>query len=532
MNFYFYSPVHFEKWDYRNSVTKGIGGSETSHVEMVWRLARRGHKVISYAPIPKDCPREWRGTTWLPLNKADFSQKGVWVIYRSPETLELFKNNKKNKQVWFISQDEWYPTWKKEYAEYVDRFFAFCPAHKDKILKHHKELKGKVFITSNGLKMELLRETEKLNIKRDPNKLIYASSPDRGLMHLLKIFKRAREYNPALTLHVFYGFNNIDKLIKYQTRFSYFKKVKSDIEALMDQPGVVWRGRVSQQQLYKEWFSAGIWCYPTNFTETSCITSMEAQAMGAIPITNPYWALADNVLHGVFVEGDAWGDSLMQARYTAEIVRMSNNPQFQDQLRPQMMTDARLRFNWERFVDQWEALLYGYEGLWISQFNFQLKYATGKILNVGCDIDPAGFGKRGAVNIDIVKVSPILKIKTKADIIADARDLPKSLHGKFDTVILGDILEHMNDEDIVKSLRSAKLCGRKIVITCPDDSRPIRMQHKVSDNEGYIEGISSYHERPISKEHLTSLIDIAGLTISMHQPIDYTHFLGNGFVVV
>ena len=47
MDFYLYSPVAFEKWDWRNSVEKGIGGSETSHVEMAWRLVARGHKVLS-----------------------------------------------------------------------------------------------------------------------------------------------------------------------------------------------------------------------------------------------------------------------------------------------------------------------------------------------------------------------------------------------------------------------------------------------------------------------------------------------------
>src|SRR3990167_1047237 len=51
MDFYFYSPVAFEKWDFRNSIETGIGGSETSHVEMAWRLARRGHKAVTHPPI-------------------------------------------------------------------------------------------------------------------------------------------------------------------------------------------------------------------------------------------------------------------------------------------------------------------------------------------------------------------------------------------------------------------------------------------------------------------------------------------------
>jgi len=537
VNFYLYSPVHFENWDFRNSVEKGIGGSETSHVEMAWRLARRGHQVTSYAPIPADCPREWKGTNWLPLKKASFKENGIWIIYRSPETLDKFPEKHPNQQIWLMMQDESYPTWTKERAKKVDKVLALCPKHLESTKEKFPYLKNKLVLTSNGIKMDLIRDTEKLEIKRNPKKLIYASSPDRGLYNLLKIFRKAREIIPDLQLHVFYGFDNINKLIKFSPQFTYFKKTKKDLEELMKQPGVKWHGRVSQEELYKQWFSTGIWCYPTNFTETSCITCMEAQACGAIPLTNPLWALQDNVMSGSLVNGNA-DDSLNQARYVGEICRLASQEGFQDQIRPEMMNKARFRFNWERWVDQWEAWIYGLDKvkrLWISQFNFQLKYAKGKILNIGCDVDPANFKALKATNLDVVEESPILKVKTKADIIADVRDLPESLTGKFDTVILGDILEHLVDDDIVIAIYNAKQClkpGGQIVITCPDDPRPADAQHKINDNAGYAEGVSSYHERPISKEYLEALINSAGCKVKHYQEIDYTVFKGHGYVVI
>jgi glycosyltransferase involved in cell wall biosynthesis/predicted SAM-dependent methyltransferase len=538
MDFYIYSPVHFEQWDYRTPDKRGIGGSEISHIEMCWRLARRGHRVFSYAPIPKNCPPEWRGVKWFPLEKATFKEPGIWVIYRSPETLEKMEPKKNHQEVWFVSQDEWYPSWKPKYAKKIDRFFALCTAHANNILKHHKELEGKVFLTSNGIKMDLIRDIEASGtFVRNPHKLIYASSPDRGLKYLLSTFKKSREFIPDLELHVFYGFNNIDKLIKKDIRMNSFKKMKDEIIPLLKQPGVIWRGRATQAQLYREWLTAGIWCYQTNFTETSCITSMEAQALGAIPITNPLWALKDNVKHGIFIQGDAYSDPLIQARYAAEIVRLASVPQIQNQIRVPMMKEARLKFNWERYVDQWEAYAYRFDmsKYYISQYNFQLKHSHGKVINIGCDIDSADLKhQRNALNIDIVKETPILKIPTKVDVVADARDLPSRFFGKFDTAILGDILEHMNDEDIVKSLVSAKKCLKKngrIVITCPEDYRPHDVQHAVSDNSGYADGISSYHERPITREMMEALIKKAGLTTEYWERLDYTMFLGNAYVV-
>lgn len=537
MNFYFYSPVNFEKWDFRTPDIRGIGGSETSHIEMCWRLARRNHKVVSYAPIPKDCPPEDSGVKWRPLEAATFEEPGIWVIYRSPETLEKFKDKKKKNQiVWFVSQDEWYPSWKKKYARVVDKLFALCTAHQYNILKHHPELKGKVFITSNGIKMDLIREIEKeKKIKRDPFKMIFASSPDRGLLALLKTFKKAREFEPRLKLHVFYGFDNMDKLIKASKGFKAFKKIKDDILPFLKQPGVKWRGRVNQKDLAKEWLSAGIWCYQTNFTETSCIVSMEAQALGAIPITNPLWALKDNVMSGVFIDGDAYGDPLTAATYAAEIYHISNK-ELQEQIRPEMMSKARHRFNWERIVDQWENWLYKIEGspFPFAQYAYQLKHFKGKVLNVGCDIDVAGLGEKGALNIDILETSPMTGKKNKAHLIADARDLPQKLHGKFDTVILGDILEHMNSLDALDSLKSAQQClapDGHIVITCPEDYRPLEEQHKTTDQLEFAPGIPSYHQETKRREWLEDLFTLAGLTIVEYQRLDYTLFEGNAWVV-
>lgn len=535
MRFCFFSDIHFEKWSWRNSVEYGIGGSETSHVEMAWRLARRGHEVISYAPVPFDGWQEWRGTKWTHYENADFKQPGIWVIYRNPAVLDKFPNPHPGQTLWIMSQDTDYgPAYIPEREAKIDCVLALCHTHAMHLLRGHPGLEGKVWITSNGVKMDMVRELEANGAPvRNPKKLIYASSPDRGLKQLLQIFKRAREFVPDLELHAFYGFDNIDKLISYDAKFAGFKKLKYEIDELLKQPRVYFRGRVSQKELYQEWLTAGLWVYPTNFTETSCITCMEAQALGAIPITNPLWALAENVRHGVFIEGDAWNDPLVQSKYAAEIVRLATQPELQEQIRKEMMRDIRYRFNWERYVDQWEALVYGYENrFFANQYNFQLKHAKGRILNVGCDIDIADFKSQGAVNVDLLKESPIAKVPTKADVIADARNLPTDLYGRFDTVILGDILEHLSDQDAVLALQNAKKAlenGGNIIVTCPNDSRPFSEQHE-GDVRAYAADECSFH-KPVPRERLEKWIKEAGLELRYYEPLDYSFAEGHGAIV-
>jgi len=80
---------------------------------------------------------------------------------------------------------------------------------------------------------------------------------------------------------------------------------------------------------------------------------MDAQACGAIPITRPFWAIGENVKHGIVLHGETT-DSLVRARYVWEIVKLASDPELQAQIRAEMRPWALLHFNWECVVDQWE----------------------------------------------------------------------------------------------------------------------------------------------------------------------------------
>lgn len=353
MDFYFYTNIAFEPWNWENSIKKGIGGSETSIVEMSWRLAARGHRVTVYAPIPKNSPHEWRGTKWLRYEKAEFKEKGVWILYRCPEIVDKFLPRRKSQKLWLLWQDWDYPTLTKIRAKHVDLHITLCKSHGRYILDRYPYIsKKQIWLSSNGVKIDLMEEVEKLNvIKRNPKKMMYASSPDRGMKYALQIFKKARAFVPDLELHTFYGFNNLNKLIKGRPD-SPLAKSKNEIMELIKQPNVYFHGRVSQPELYKHWLSSGIWCYITNFFETSNITGMEAQAMGAIPVFSPIYAQGENIKNGIGIEGNA-EEPLTIARAAAEVVRIASQPQLQDQIRETMIPWARDRFDWENFVEAW-----------------------------------------------------------------------------------------------------------------------------------------------------------------------------------
>lgn len=531
-NIFFYAHHTFEPWDYNNPMIQGIGGSETSQIEMASRLAQRHHNVRSYAPVPwGDDFKMNRNVKWVHHEKATFEEPGIWIIYRCPEVLDRFAAVHDGQEIWFVAQDTFYEGMTEELASRIDRYICLCNDHANYTAAKHPYLRDKICLSSNGINVQLIEELEKQQVVRNPYRMIYTSSPDRGLESLIPIFKSAKEFVPELELHIFYGFDNIDKVIQ---KMPWVGKMKDSIMAgINSTDGIFWHGRVGQAQLTAEWLQSTIWCYPINFTETSCISCMEAQACNVIPITSPKWALRENVDNGILIDGDA-KDPLTKARFVGEIIRVARDPNLQRKLCEGMSTNAKVRFNWERFVDQWEAWMYNSKSTFHStQYAFQWKYAEGYILNVGCDSDASGFGALGnVVNLDIQQNE-----KGNVAVISDILiGLPTSLANKFDTVIMGDILEHMSHESAVKALNNAKMClnsSGKIIITCPSDHRTIQQQaeraEKLDLNTGYTADVSKHH-RYIDYKELCDIVHAAGLLVDVVQMIDYTYFMGHGVV--
>lgn len=535
-------PVYFENWGPETPDKRGIGQSETAQIELAWRMAERGWNVTCYAPLEPDSPREWRGVHWRELHEADYARPGYWLIWRSPETLDQFSESHYGQFLGLVSQDESYgDRWNEERCKKLDMMFGLCEAHKHSIESDHALLKGKVVVSSNGIKLELIREIEKTPAPpRDPHRIMYASSPDRGLLPLLKIFRRVREYVPDASLYIAYGFENIDKLLKAGPQFSHFKKIKDAILKECQQPGVHWLGRIPQPQLLQEWRKTALLVYPTLFRETSMTTIMEAQAMGAFPVCSPVWAQGENLRAGSLIPGDP-NDPLISARYVGEVVGWLQSHSAQDTFRPYVMSVARRDFCWQRQVDKYEALMLGFSGHrhFSHQFSFQIKHCLGadSILNVGCADDPAELKKLGAINLDSRTEDPIFHRKTAADIVADCRTLPNCLNGKrFDRVVCGDMLEHFPVEEVPLIMRKLKAClnpGGKLIITVPDDHRPAGVQHSLSDgSDQYHDGISAVHLHPISKHLLQAWCNEAGLLVEAYQPIHTEHYEAHGVVCI
>lgn len=357
MRIHFFAPSSLEPWDHRSLNCGGIGGTETAITELSSRLGLRGHRVTVYCPTKVDTSN--RGSVvWRHFRAADFKAAGLWIICNAPVALQCF-HGRNDQTIWHRCDNLHYeakdqpPALTPELAKGCEKFIAMSPIHRQALLAYYPFLTPEqVVVSEPGIPTERIASLPPR--ERDPYRLIWSSSPDRGLLNCIRIFQRAREFEPRLNLHVAYDWNNIDATIKQIPNHPHVR-LKAAIAA-QDQANIVWRGRLGKQELYEAYQEASYWMYPTSFFETACCAAMEAQALGCIPITQPYGALAHNVRHGAMVLGDP-SRPLVQAHYWRMLLGMISDPESTERMREEMMARALEDFTWERGVDSHEELM-------------------------------------------------------------------------------------------------------------------------------------------------------------------------------
>src|SRR6185312_10323526 len=122
------------------------------------------------------------------------------------------------------------------------------------------------------------------------HKLFWGSSYDRGLNVLLKMWPEIKAKYPDAELHIAYGWNLFDAALGNNPERMEWKKT---MQELMKQKGITDHGRISKSELKKLRQECGILAYCSDFTEIFCITAMECQREGCVPVTTDLAALGE-----------------------------------------------------------------------------------------------------------------------------------------------------------------------------------------------------------------------------------------------
>ena len=183
------------------------------------------------------------------------------------------------------------------------------------------------------------------------HKLIWASSYDRGLQHLLKMWPKVIEKYPDATLTIYYGWNLF--LTAYRTNPERMDW-KERMDKMMEYKGITHHGRVGRPELKKARETCGIWAYPTDFDEINCMTALECQEDGCVPCVINRAALKETVGSGVRVEGDIFDPEVKEEYLKQLLLLMGDEKRWKaEQAKGREFSKG---FHWDLIAKQWDEV--------------------------------------------------------------------------------------------------------------------------------------------------------------------------------
>lgn len=153
------------------------------------------------------------------------------------------------------------------------------------------------------------------------HKLFWGSSYDRGLDVLLYMWSEIKKEIPDVELHICYGWQTFDAITRGNPERQEWKK---GVELLIQQEGIYHYGRINKDKLKELRQGCGIWSYSTYFPEINCITALDCQKDGLVPVTMNYAALSEVVKSGILVKGDIRKPDV-QKQYVKQLIELMRN---------------------------------------------------------------------------------------------------------------------------------------------------------------------------------------------------------------
>ena len=296
---------HAQKWDARNWVENGIGGSEYSMLKLAYKLQSKGYDVT----VAGDVQLGWLwGVKWVNedalknnrgprgLNEAhDVRVKDHYDIVIGNNYISFIKHleavNISFDKAYFWMHNEDYYKWYKgeelnEYKSYfkhpklkaiigVSKFHANILKENASKLFDYTPQEAHTYIRSidNAIDLDDYTEWKNEPIEIDTDnkvkgRVIWSSSPDRGLEMILRNWKDWKAKRPDLSLVVCsppYSVGWLDK------------------KMLKGLKGVEWKANLCPLDLKREIAKAEYWIYCSDYVETYCISALEMM-MGKVKI--------------------------------------------------------------------------------------------------------------------------------------------------------------------------------------------------------------------------------------------------------
>eukprot|EP00941_MAST-03F_sp_MAST-3F-sp1_P002687 g2687.t1 len=277
-------------WGPSSIDTTGIGGSEEA-VILLSRQLSKFYSVRVYAYLKhSDIGYDKYGVHWIPvqLYDAETDAADIFVSWRSYRSI-LIPRKESLKFIWLHTAVDVDALQSPDIFSNVDGVFVVSEIEKLRIpfdIRSHLN----VIVSPNGLDSTYFVPRPIESLEKRNRRFIYSSQPNYGLEPLLLAWPEIHRRLPNSTLNVYNKFPSSFYAANGSTedpmkRIRWREKIEKMLETSQ---GVIYHGMVDQNTLAQAFANSDFWLYPTSTPETSCITAMKAQALGAIPITSRF----------------------------------------------------------------------------------------------------------------------------------------------------------------------------------------------------------------------------------------------------
>lgn len=306
-----------------------LGGSESACLGLARALQKRGHDVhLFVSDLAVDAgTRDHAGVTWHPLAEfhgmnqfiewdvvcplrmiAAFAWRPIWARLRLLWNQDLLVPGQMQMGVMAVA-------WAIDHLCYVSEY------HRKQWEQLQPDLKPLGWVTRNAIDLAQVPKES----RKDPNRIIHISRPERGLGPLLSLWPLLKAKVPDATLQV----------CRYSSMYDQgpgsWSEVCNAFDARVKQVneevgGIEYLGELSKPQLYQAISDAAVMWYPgvAGFAETSCIAAIEANACGTPFVGSYRGALPETAKPskdaGLLIRGNA-GDEAAYASRAVEAVR-------------------------------------------------------------------------------------------------------------------------------------------------------------------------------------------------------------------
>lgn len=132
---------------------------------------------------------------------------------------------------------------------------------------------------------KILKPTSKI-------KIIYHTTPHRGLHILVAAFKKLAEIHPHIELDIFSSFN----VYGWTDKDQHFEQI---FEECRQHPRINYYGTVSNDEVKVALSKAHIFAYPSIHPETSCISAIEAMSAGCVIVCPDFEVLPETARYAI-----------------------------------------------------------------------------------------------------------------------------------------------------------------------------------------------------------------------------------------